>query len=158
MTEKLPDDAEPNEIFEHCAKQFAQALEATKLVQIVEARSSPSMGIHLQGRVKPDDEGRVIHQVLPALQDAIADKFGAECCFVGKEYLRKRAPTGERRSVYAWVFSLGHSDVRAITELACEKLADAAPPPQRYKVSEVPLLGPPTPQGGGGRRGAATIG
>lgn len=143
-----------SELAERYAQIFARALESTGFVQIVEVKAAVGQ-IHLRGRVKRDDEGVLISRALKPMMSTLNKAFGPQSHFFGKHYFLREKPTGEEESVYAWIFSLGDQRLREVVELACERLEDLAPP--RREVTEVPLLGPSTPVGGGPRKGALPV-
>jgi hypothetical protein len=134
---------------DHTAGRIAAALEATKLISIVEVKASIGQ-VHLLGRVSKGNEkaytDTVLFPILEAMEKAGVDAHGC------KQFLPKN---GKRR--YGWVLSFASSDLKGAAVLAVESFEAVIP---RREIMTVPLVGPRAPQSGGqqtGRRGAAPI-
>jgi len=140
---------------EHTAKMMANALEATRLIEIVEVMAGPGQ-VHLLGRVKKDNEREFMERVgWPALEVSWDNSIKTH---VGTQYFLRKSKDKRR---YGWVFSFAHTDLRGAANLICQSFAGVAP---RFEVAEAPLRGPGTPQGmvtsggkGAGKKGASAV-
>jgi hypothetical protein len=132
---------------EHTAGQTANALQSTKLFEVVEVKTGIGQ-IHLLGRVKQDNERAFLDKVVvPILK--VLEKYDGHIC---KQFLLKN---GDLK--YAWSVSFAAEDIRAVAHEVCNAIAAAVP---KLQVMEAPLVGPSTPQGAGprgGRKGASPI-
>ena len=142
-------DVSPQEQAEHTAQRTAAALEATKLIEIVEVKASPGQ-VHMLGRVRKDNErpfmDLVVWPILRAMEHSDADGF------VGKQFFLKN-DAGK----YGWVISFASNNLKNTAYEVAEALDPALP---HVEVMEAPLQGPGTPQNGGqssGRRGASPV-
>jgi len=137
---------------DHTAKMTANAIEATKLIEIVEVKAGVGQ-VHLLGRVKTDNERVFMDKVVSPVLDAFFD-CGADG-FVGKQFFKRKKGQPTK---YGWVVSFASNSIREAANTICQAVEDSVP---RLEVMEAPLSGPSTPQSGGqksGRKGAAPIG
>jgi len=149
-----PPELSPEEYAQHTANMVANALEATKMFEVVEVKSGIGQ-VHVLGRVKRERERvftqKVVHPVL-VVMEADRDCNG----FIGKQFLMKGGKAFHHMK-YAWVFSFASNDLRGAASKVCRAFEPAVP---RVEVVESPLMGPGTPQSGGqstGRKGASPI-
>ena len=163
MTAGLTDTGQPVDAFkapqlgdddyaDHTAKMMANALEVTRLIEVVEVQAGVGK-VHLLGRVKMENErvfmDKVVDPILDAFFDCNADGF------VGKQFFKKKKGGPKK---YGWVISFGSENLRDVANTICMAVEESVP---RLEVMEAPLVGPSTPQSGGqrsGRKGASTIG
>lgn len=140
---------------EHTAKMTANALEATRLIEIMEVKAGPGQ-VHLLGRVKKNDERDFMEKVVwPSLEASWDNNVDTH---IGKQFFLRNNKTQRR---YGWVVSFAHTDLRAAANAICQSFAGAA---VRFEVSEAPLQGSGTPEGvvegggkGAGRKGASAV-
>lgn len=144
-----------SDLADHTAKMVANALEATRLIEIVEIHARPGQ-VHLLGRVKKDDERPFMDKVVwPALEVMWDEDIDGH---VGKQFFLRN---NKAQRKYGWVFSIANKDIRKAAQAICQSFASAT---KRFEVTEAPLQGPGTPVGsvnlgrGSGRRGASKIG
>jgi len=152
VDEFKPPELGDDDFADHTAKMTANAIEATKLIEIVEVKAGVGQ-VHLLGRVKIDNERAFMEKVVSPVLDAFFD-CGADG-FVGKQYFKRKRGQLPR---YGWVISFASNSIREAANTICTALEDAIP---HLEVMEAPLSGPSTPQSGGqrsGRKGAAPIG
>lgn len=144
----------PEDLAQHTANMMANALEATKMFEVVEVKSGIGQ-IHILGRVMREKERvfteKVVHPVL-VVMETDADCNG----FIGKQFLLKGGRSIENMK-YAWVISFASNDLRSAASKVSYAFEPAIP---RVEVVESPLMGPSTPQSGGqisGRKGASPV-
>lgn len=137
-----PDNVSPQEYAEHLGGIVANTLENTRLVEIVEVSAAAGQ-VHLLGRVKQENERTLVHEVIDSILRQ-ADDIGE--LFIGKQYFLR-----DKKLVYGWVFSYGANDLKEATRMVCDAINEAVPP---MEVLESPLVGPGTPAGSIGGRGA----
>ena len=143
-------DLTPEEYAEHTANLTANAFQATKLFEVVEVKAGVGQ-VHLLGRVMQENERTFLEKVITPVLKAIEASHECEG-HICKQFLLKNGQVK-----YAWTISFAANNLKTAAHAICEAISVALP---RYEVMESPLVGPPTPQGGGaggGRKGAAPV-
>jgi hypothetical protein len=136
---------------EHTANQTANALQATRMFEVVEVKAGIGQ-VHLLGRVKQENEKAFLNKVVTPVLRALEESNGGCAGHICKQFIRKNGKTK-----YAWTVSFASADLRSASHLICEALSGAV---VGREVLEAPLVGPPTPLGGGplgGRKGATPV-
>lgn len=148
------DELSPIETSAYWAGIFKDALESTKLVEIVESEHALNQ-IHLSGRVRSENEGKIVHGPISKMLDVVGPRGG----FFGKAYFKRKDQLR-----YAWVFSLASDDLEGLIKRILEALEEFIEVAPKIDIMESPLLGPSTPMGevsagkpGPGKRGAVPL-
>jgi len=142
-------DLSPQDLAEQSAQLVAKAIERTGLMVVVEIKASLGK-VHLLGRVTDENKKSfiqdftvaVLKRTLPADIDV----------FVGTQYFAYKGDVSNIK--YGWVFAFSSEDLKEAAEYICEAAKEVAP---LNDVMESRLMGPATPRGGSGRKGAAPV-
>lgn len=140
----------PEDLAERATGVLATAFEATRVFDVIE-RKYRFGEVQLMGRVSPGNESLFAKGILKPVLLMAAEK-GHEL-FTGKQFFIK---SGTKDIRYAWVVALSSDDLREAVKDICEVI-DRVCPSATVDVTEVPLLGPSTPVGGSGVKGASPV-
>jgi len=144
-------DITPEKYAEHLANLTANALTATKLVDLVLEVKAGIGQIHLLLRISKVNERKFLETVVePILHLFERDEDGNG--FIGKQFLLK-----DNEVKYAWVVSFASNDLKDTVTRVCASFDSAI---LKMEVTESPLIGAGAPQSGGhgsGRRGASPV-
>lgn len=143
-------DLSPDDLAERASGILASAFETTKVFDVIE-RKHRFGEVQLMGRVSSGNEAFFAKGILKPILIMASEK-GHEL-FTGKQFFIK---AGTRDIRYAWVVALSSDDLQDAVRDICEVI-EAVCPTATVDVKEVPLLGPGTPSGGDGVRGAKPV-
>lgn len=133
----------PEEISAKYASVFAQALESTGLIQVVEIKTMVQQ-FHILARLRNPKRERDL--IYGPIEQMLRNGYDKGVLFFGKEYLLK-----EGELAYAWVFSVGAEDFEDVIPTLCDTIAYREKP--KLDVMEMPMLGKSTPMSSESTRG-----
>ena len=144
----------PRDVAERLAQKFAEALESTHLLDVVEIRAQTNH-VNILARVSKGKEKQMIHGPAKAMLLATLGKRIE--IFIGKTFFVKK----NRKLMYAWAFTVASDDLAGAINLLCDVLEDSDDA-GGIDVMEAPLMGRGTPLGslavtGSGSKGAAPV-
>jgi hypothetical protein len=149
----------PKDVAEHYAGLFANALESTGLIDVVEIKAARNQA-HVLARVKREHERQMVHGPLYAMQLATIGRPIE--LFTGKVFFVK--PNDPKRKLkYAWTFTVAAEDLPEAVNLLTDAV-DLRDEDERLDIMEAPMPGKPQPQGdvwqsgGAGTKGVSTVG
>lgn len=144
-------DIAPEDIAEHCAGILTRLVESTGIAEVVDTKAAVGQ-IHVMCRVKMENEKRLANGFL---EPVLLATRGVCDVFLGKQFFLKE---NTDTMVYAWTFGFGSDDLVSVLKLIEVVVDDMRP--STKEVTEVPLMGPGSPQGfvgKGGKKGAAPL-
>jgi hypothetical protein len=153
-----PPDLSPEDVTDHIARQTANVLEGTGLIEIKELHSSVGQ-VHFFGRVK-DSNKRKWSDLVKRILVVLLDHDG----FMGTQNILKLKEGRDASSRnpddydqrFGHVVSIGARDIKVAAEAVCNMVLERNPS-SRIEVTEAPMMGRGASQSGGrntGRKGA----
>jgi hypothetical protein len=141
-------DLSPQDHAEHIAGIVSRAIESTGLMQVKEVKATVGK-IHLLGRVVDENKKDFVQK----FGKGVWRRVNTWCdIFLGTQYFPYKGDV--ENIMYGWVFAFSTENLMEACKEICAVAEELTP---RTDTMEVPLMGPSTPQGGGGRKGAREV-